>query len=365
MLIAEDLLDAIYQAAVDPDAFDALATRLGRAGGYESALVMLRQGLNLVDASMMIEPSYIEQYLAYYGRIDPYGAAVLRQPLDVVSVGQEIIGDAEFLETEFYRDFARYQGIFRPMGVTMAVGEDLRLSFGVNRPRAQAEFDEDDRNWIRVLAPHVRRAVQLRRNLRPLRTEADTRQGMLDGLAFGVILADPDGTVRVVNGHAEAIVRRERGLLIRAGKVGAAQRLDGDRLAALLRDVGEGGAGGALRMGDMIGAPSLACLVSPVPAMLDGDGRRLAMISVRTLGLEAEPSPAVLAQLFGLSPAEASVTVALVRGLTVEAIAAERVIALPTLRTQLRSIFRKTGTANQRDLMRLVGSLPQVRLGRR
>jgi DNA-binding CsgD family transcriptional regulator len=68
-----------------------------------------------------------------------------------------------------------------------------------------------------------------------------------------------------------------------------------------------------------------------------------------------------LVDLFGLTPAEACLVVALVAGKRLEDIAEERGVRMPTLRTQLRAILDKTGTRRQADLMRLIMGLPAVR----
>jgi DNA-binding CsgD family transcriptional regulator len=69
----------------------------------------------------------------------------------------------------------------------------------------------------------------------------------------------------------------------------------------------------------------------------------------------------MLAQLFGLSAAETKVVAALAAGRSAEEIAEKRGVKISTLRTQLEAIFRKTRTESQRDLLRLLGGLPQVR----
>ena len=71
-----------------------------------------------------------------------------------------------------------------------------------------------------------------------------------------------------------------------------------------------------------------------------------------------------LVDLFGLTPAEACLAVALVAGKRLEDIAEERGVRMPTLRTQLRAILDKTGTRRQADLMRLIVGLPAVRVAR-
>ncbi len=65
--------------------------------------------------------------------------------------------------------------------------------------------------------------------------------------------------------------------------------------------------------------------------------------------------------MFGLSPSQASLALALYNGSTVEAFAETRGVKISTVRSHLAQTLAKTGTANQRDLVRLIGMLPTVR----
>lgn len=65
--------------------------------------------------------------------------------------------------------------------------------------------------------------------------------------------------------------------------------------------------------------------------------------------------------LFGLSAAEARLARALCHGDSLEEYATDQGLKLPTVKTQLRSIFAKTGTARQSSLVRVLLGVPVVR----
>ena len=62
----------------------------------------------------------------------------------------------------------------------------------------------------------------------------------------------------------------------------------------------------------------------------------------------------ILAGLFDLTPAEASVAREIGLGRRVEDIAKSRDVSIGTIRAQLHSVFDKTGSRRQIDLARLV-----------
>lgn len=68
-----------------------------------------------------------------------------------------------------------------------------------------------------------------------------------------------------------------------------------------------------------------------------------------------------LMELFGLSGAEARLTRALCQGDSVEEYARDHCLKLPTVRTQIRSVFAKTGTERQATLIRLIAGIPVAR----
>jgi DNA-binding NarL/FixJ family response regulator len=67
-----------------------------------------------------------------------------------------------------------------------------------------------------------------------------------------------------------------------------------------------------------------------------------------------------LTQLYGLSPAESRVALALTQGKRMTELAREFDVQITTLRTQLSSILKKCEVERQSDLVRLIASIPLV-----
>jgi DNA-binding CsgD family transcriptional regulator len=89
-------------------------------------------------------------------------------------------------------------------------------------------------------------------------------------------------------------------------------------------------------------AADVLCLVAPL------DQRRVA-------------TARQLMDLFSLSAAEARLARALANGDSVEEYARDHDLRLPTVRSQLRAVFEKTGTQRQATLVRLIAGIPVVR----
>jgi DNA-binding CsgD family transcriptional regulator len=72
------------------------------------------------------------------------------------------------------------------------------------------------------------------------------------------------------------------------------------------------------------------------------------------LSLPWEPNPAVLQMIFDLTQAEASLALNISRGETPAAIARSNGVTIATVRSQLASVFAKTNTQRQAELVALL-----------
>jgi DNA-binding CsgD family transcriptional regulator len=70
-------------------------------------------------------------------------------------------------------------------------------------------------------------------------------------------------------------------------------------------------------------------------------------------------SPAQLMEAFGMTAAEARLASAIGQGLSLEQYGVEHDVRPGTLRTQLSSVFLKTGVGRQADLVALVHAIPR------
>jgi len=97
----------------------------------------------------------------------------------------------------------------------------------------------------------------------------------------------------------------------------------------------------------------------------DGPGRLLAIqparepdiAVVKVIRLEAPPplpSADLLSELFGLTPSEAAITLALATDMSLGEIAEERGSSQETVRGHVKVVLRKTGASSQKQLVRII-----------
>jgi DNA-binding CsgD family transcriptional regulator len=275
-----------------------------------------------------------------------------------------LFDERELVSTEFYNDFCRPQGVFRPMTTWMVLAPGAMAKVGVQQQGTNNLLGPEDKPKLEGLVPHLTRALQLRRRLAAAERKSETGYAALDALAFGAMVCNAEGACVFVNEMAEMLARSGTGLSLGGhGKpVTAAMSKEGTQLRRLIRDAAMGGAGGTMQLSNGEGAVSLLLLVSHLPNRFrEGEGRGLALVALRSVQDAPAFSEALLAAMFKLSPAQAALAWKLSAGSSLEEAAMERGVKITTARSQLSDIFNKTGAENQRDLLRIIGQIPPVR----
>ena len=188
-------------------------------------------------------------------------------------------------------------------------------------------------------------------------------QVAMDRLAIAVILADPTAKVQFANRAAESIFQQADGLALCDG------RLSTDAPATtrtLLRHIGQSCSKEYLALRSPLAcafalprarhAP-LSVMVAPLTTgdLITVSDRPMVMVLARDTQQAAGAStPEVLQALFGLTRAEARLASELVEGRGLEEIASGKGVSLNTIRSQAKSLLRKTGTQRQAELVALV-----------
>jgi DNA-binding CsgD family transcriptional regulator len=236
------------------------------------------------------------------------------------------------------------------------------LIFNLPRHLGSEPLSMSDAEEMRALLPHMQRAGQL-----ALHLGAARQGGMIDFLATfdrGAFLLDWRGRVLRMNAKAEAAMGL--GITVRAGMLTAG---DGDCDAALQKLIASVIARGPLHRAEPIGAVAIArpgarpLVVHGAPlarSAQDFFQQARAVLMIDDPEAQLAPQALVLRQAFGLTGAEASVAAAVASGRKVEKIAHMRGVTLGTLRNQLKTIYAKTGTRRQAELVALLLRYPPV-----
>lgn len=224
-----------------------------------------------------------------------------------------------------------------------------------------APFGEQREGLLASLAEPLRRSLQIYYRIMDL-----TRRGMLSDLALntsriGAALVSSDAELMLANDVAEHLLANGGGLRLVGGRL---QAESANETRALLAEIKRCALAQApepdlqnyvpMAFSRRDHALPLTIIVRPGPGYfpLRQPNRRTAILVLRDPSVQGAWPAETLARLFGLSAAEALLASKLAKGASLEEAAAELGISRNTVRSQLQSIFLKTGINRQSDLIR-------------
>ena len=366
-----ELVGSIYEAALQPQVWQQVLEQVQGYLGATSSILFLHD-FKTMDAPFVVTQGLDRQrmpaYHDYYIRKDPNFAYRLGKPEGTITASHRIVPDAEFQESEYYRDFLRHHGAFYTAGVVLARDPAHVATFGVQRARPAGPFENEELERLRTLYPHLRRAFQISRKLAGSEVERQAMLVLLERLPTGVLLLDEGRRVVFLNRRAQAMLAAGDGLAMTPqGLATADEELQAalDKLICGAVETGAGRgthSGGALALPFTGGREAYQVLVTPLRTerlRVDvGRGRICAAVFVQLRDSQPTLSVELLRELFGLTPAEARVAVALVQGRKPEEIAAAAEISRFTVRAQLSAIYEKLGVHRQAQVVQRVLSSP-------
>jgi DNA-binding CsgD family transcriptional regulator len=359
-----DLLAMMYDAAWDPARWEDFIAAVGATFRGHS-IVFAQDGHNTssdIFATAGFERSALSSYADYFASINPWIPRAAPLPPGTVFADDDLLARRELERTEFHVDWLRPQRISHSIGSIVDNDGIRNTHLSVLRTADAGPYDGGERAAFAILTGHLRRAMQIHRQLAAARLERDAAAAGLDRLGTAALLVDAGGRVLYANRAAQDLIEERDGLSERGGRVVCLMPDQTARLHSLVRSAAATAAargessGGPLHLSRRT-RPPLTALVCPMPApgplgaSMQAPG---ALIFVRDPHRPVRPAAESLRHLFGLTPAEAKLAVALAEGRSIDEVATTTGVRPQTLRSHLKAIMAKTGTQRQAALVALL-----------
>jgi DNA-binding CsgD family transcriptional regulator/PAS domain-containing protein len=267
-------------------------------------------------------------------------------------------------QAEHFRQWTKVRGVCDSIQ-TIVLREPHRVGiFAANRHETVGLATDREISVLRLLAPHIRRAVTIGDLLDLKKLEVQALASTLDNLSAGVIVVAEENRILHANQAARRMfrdgspVRSASGRLM-ARRAGAVAELSRAIDLARRNEAGIGATGIGVLLSDQTDEPAVAHVL---PLARGNLRTRLmpqatAAVFITQVG---DPVPAQIdaaAAAFGLTPAETRILERLLSGMSPADAAAALAIAESTARTHLLHIFEKTGVSRQADLVALFSRL--------
>ncbi|MEQ1522241.1 MAG: helix-turn-helix transcriptional regulator [Aestuariivirga sp.] len=360
------LIGGIYDTVLDPGLWPPVLKSLsGFVGGAASALYAkdpVGKGGAVFHDDGGIPQHYHQLYFEKYIKLDPSSTAQFCFELEEPFATADFMPYNEFLETRFYKEWGKPQQLVDHIAATLDKSAAGMALFGVFRHERHGLANDETRRRMRLVVPHVRRAVLIGRVMEFKSTEVAAFADTLDSLAAGVFLVDVERRVMHANAAGFALIAASDIVQVADGRLSL---MDPEFMQALLGVLAAGIGADASPAGQTVAralvardgtryAANILPLASGLRRRAGATYKAVAALFIHAATLEPAPPAAVIARTWKLTPTELRVLLAIVEVGGVPDVAVALGIAETTVKTHLSHLYAKTGTHRQVDLVKLV-----------
>lgn len=277
-----------------------------------------------------------------------------------------ILSEPDFVTTEERARSALYRDLLAKRDADLSCIAQLRpigrtkVGMCVLRPQRMGDYDGHERALLQAAMPRLDAAIRLHMAVEQRGAELAARA--LDTLGAAAFLFDRNGRVIAISDAAAQLAHSQSFLRL---KQGALTATDAACDASLQRAIHQ-----VCRPATPLSAPHPVVLRGPSGmiaadlAPLPPDGRAfgngaMAILVVPRMAAR-EKARVRIVTAFGLTAAEADITLQLSEGATLRAIAHARRASIQTVRSQLKAILAKSGARTQTQLVAMTVRLSHL-----
>ena len=363
-----EILDTVYDSAVFAERWPQALDKLQQAFDC-TCVALIDRNLRTLEARVDtsgVDASSQREFLDFWSARDPVRQRTRSWRPGAIDLDHQIVPRAEILASDYYNGFMKPRDMHALMRLTLAHRNQFLTIISLVRPHSAGEFDQATVEQCRVLMPHLQRASSIRFQAEHAATMLGGLSDVAERSATAVLLLERNGQVKFANRAARAMAAAGA-FLLRSDQVAFPDRNDEVAFQRLV--AGATGAiedfvaprGGVIRLARRSGETSYTVTVAPVRREASWAGNEpMALVLIADPSLTPMPSREALSQLFGFSASELRVAERLMTGDSPEQAATFLEVKTSTVRWHLASMYRKTGTNRQAELVRLLLSLAMI-----
>jgi DNA-binding CsgD family transcriptional regulator len=368
------LIGEIYDCTLNPEAWNAVLPRIGDfVGGSAGGLFVhdsSRKNLSVVY-QFATDAEYRQLYVEKYLTLDPLAGTYFVLDVGEVFSTSTVMRHAEFLQSRFYKELIQPRGWIDNICVYLDKGPEGHAGFALFRNERQGLADEPARERLRLLVPHLRRAVLIGKLIEFKTAEAATFADALDGLSAAMVFVDSSGRITQANAEGRAMIadggvlRASLGRLI-AHDADVNRALQDTFLAAATGDAAIGVRGVAVPLAARDGERYVAHVLPLSSGARRGVGvsyAAVAVLFVQKAALTTRSPIEAIAKTYKLTPMEVRVLLAIVEVGGAPEVAETLGIGEGTVKTHLKRLYQKTGARRQADLVKIFAGYASPLLG--
>ncbi|MEP0521462.1 MAG: helix-turn-helix transcriptional regulator [Hyphomicrobiales bacterium] len=283
-----------------------------------------------------------------------------RIPLGVPVLRRAFVSDEEYFASDMYKHTSEPWGLHSEGVTVWKKGLVNALACGFVRGHGDSEIEAEHLSQMAFIGKHYIRAMSFQKRFNKFEQALVQANSVLDLVDFGLLIFGESKTPIFVNKSAERLLATEdgislgkNGLIIHDRKAkmefdGMLETMNSNTVPRLART------GGLVRVSRPSRKRPYSIMLAPMGANKSGFKESTVSVLLFDPSVKRTTAIKLFATSYGLTKAEALLALEIAQGFSPEEFAAERNISINTVRTQLRSLFTKTETSRQAELVSLL-----------
>jgi DNA-binding CsgD family transcriptional regulator len=364
-----DIVGAIYDCAIRPELWPQTLSAIGEVTNCFAGMISVID-LEGGPAQHLYTTGYQPGCVPWMSGNGPDIAKLYRSIPDLTAYYDEPASARRTLPAEVFdsspyvREIGKRYDIIDSITLVLIAGPSRVAEFGLSRHRDQGFVTDQDLATLRLLAPHIRRAITISDLLDMKSIEMQALGSALDSFAVGVVIVGDEGHILHSNEPARLMLAKGAPIVSSGGRLATLQPKTTSELqqAIAVAQANEAEIG---KLG--IGVPLLdhatrAATAHVLPlARGERRGRLMAQATAAVFVLPIDaPEPVdlqLVARMFSLTPAEGRLLSLLAAGADMAEAAAKLGISAATAKTHRTHLFAKMGVKRRADLLVMLARL--------
>jgi DNA-binding CsgD family transcriptional regulator len=362
------LLGSVYAAPIRPELWCVVLEQLSDMTGVTKAALITHDITNSEHRMLAILGDSVKEGTSIYERsYFQHDEWTLRFPkrgfTGRVIRGEEIWPEHAFYKSTFFNEFLQKFDVCQMACLASGGTPGIFEALSIYRGPRDHEFGPEVLAILEMLAPHLQTSLHMRRIFAALESRVSDLENALDLVSTGLVLLDAKGNCVLVNKTAKAILDQRDGLFLERKALAASDLSESTTLRKLINSailpchIASHKSNKAMKISRR-NAKHLQILTAPLRREnVAGSNGAVGIVFISDPEQNASVSSEILQVLFGLTPAEARLAIALLEGKSILQTAVRHNVSRETVRSQIKSLFQKTGTKRQGELVRLLAGV--------
>lgn len=359
----ERLIGLIYDAACDNRRWNNVLQELQKklnADAISWCEFDFKHRKGKILDSIGYDQSYLRSYIEKYASLNVWLQEQWCNSPGRVLLGEEILGEAELVQTEFYTEWLMPQDLLHRVCIVVKRERQMVFYLEALRSNAKAPFGKQEKQCLSTLLPYLQLAVQRNSYLWQLAVIEEA----INCCPYGLLAVNKQAEPLLMNRMAEQFIRDkalflpDQDRLTLTGLKTSVRFHESIANAATSSSVANGyQSSEAMIIPRRNHLGPLWIVVTPLSRKLRRvvcQEEQVALVYIFVAGIFGPLQETMLKTFFGLTPAEQKLARLILEGCRLDTAADKLGITKNTVRTHMKRIYAKTKTENQSDLVRLL-----------